>query len=72
MSIIHAANNSFGSWDEFTTNLRARPNEAVTLTLDRAGEELVVATQLTAREDSETGELTGFLGVSPALEKSRG
>ena len=59
------------TWGDFTDILQARPDQTVALTIDRGGEELIVAAELTGREDPDTGERTGFLGVSPALETSR-
>ncbi len=60
-----------GTWDEFTDILQAQPDEAVTLAIDRGGEELIVRAQLTSRVDAETGERSGFLGVSPRFDKER-
>ncbi len=55
------------AWDDLTTILRSRPDEPVTLTIERSGEQLELSTVLTSRTDRDTGETTGFLGVSPEL-----
>ena len=56
-------------WDDLGDQLRPRPNEAITITIERDGETMVVTTTLSAQTDGS--EVYGFLGVSPEHARSR-
>ncbi len=58
-------------WDQFSAMLRNRPNEDVVLTVARDGALVDIPVTLASREDPDTGELNGFLGVSPAFDRDR-
>ncbi len=62
---------SVATWNELTSILRDRPNQRITLDVQRDGERLQLGATLTSRIDSDTGEELGFLGVSPKVGKSR-
>ena len=58
-------------WSDVTTVLRANPNKPVRIQVNRDGEVLTLVGTLTSRTDPETGEETGFLGVSPKIGRTR-
>jgi membrane-associated protease RseP (regulator of RpoE activity) len=55
-------------WAAVGEELSARPNEEVTLTVERAGEVISLTAVLASRTNPDTGEVQGFLGVAPAVE----
>ena len=55
------------SWEEIEVALAARPEAAVTITVERDGERLLLTTVLSSRVDADTGEVVGLLGVNPAF-----
>ena len=57
-----------GVWDDLALELRPKPNETVTLTIDRDGQILDLAATLTAQVDGP--EVVGFLGVSPRYART--
>lgn len=50
-------------WADIQAELRSKPGETVTLTIDRDESQLAIPVTLAERVDSESGETTGFLGV---------
>ncbi len=58
-----------GGWEEIRTALARNPGAAVTITVDRDGEELALSTVLAIVTDSVSGTEVGYLGVSPAYER---
>ncbi len=58
-------------WDNFTAILRANPGEQISLVLDRAGSIVTAAPVLDTRLDEDTGDVIGFLGVSPKFERTK-
>lgn len=52
-------------WTDLSRELRARPDETVTLGVERSGTPLELSVTLSSRVDAETGERTGFLGFGP-------
>ena len=58
-------------WSDLTTVLRSSPNRFVQLDVERNGERLTLGGTLTSRIDPDTGEETGFLGVSPEIGRIR-
>jgi membrane-associated protease RseP (regulator of RpoE activity) len=64
------------TFDEFRSEVVGRPGEAIELTIDRNGTELVVAAELGSRPgepaaDGTPGPDVGFLGVSPESSVDR-
>lgn len=58
-------------WDSLVAVIEARPGEAVTVVVERGGEQVELSATLAMREDGEGG-MQGWLGVSPAsvIDKS--
>lgn len=56
-------------WATLTESLAARPGERVVLGVVRDGERIDVDVTLGSRPDPETGEIEGFLGVGPGLQR---
>lgn len=56
-------------WEEIEIALAERPSAAITITVDRGGERLTLSTVLSSRVDSETGAVTGFLGINPSYDR---
>ena len=60
-------------WTAVSAALAHRPGETIDLTIQRGSTEEVLTVTLASRVNSETGETTGFLGVSPGIiERSVG
>jgi membrane-associated protease RseP (regulator of RpoE activity) len=57
----------FGGFPDLSEHLRARPGEAVDITVDRDGEPVRLRATL-AEENPSTGEAVGFLGVGPLYD----
>ena len=58
-------------WSDLSAVLRSNPNRRVELDVLRDGAPVRLTPTLTARTDTSTGELVGFLGVSPRVERER-
>ncbi len=69
--LVEVDGTRIGEWDDLTGVLRASPNETVEIVVERNGELLTLSATLTERVDTETGEVTGFLGVAPRYELER-
>ncbi len=54
-------------WGELQSELSTRPNESVEVVVLRDGAELELPLTMGSRPDPDTGEIVGFLGVSPQL-----
>jgi RIP metalloprotease RseP len=52
-------------WDDVSSVLAARGGEEVAIVVERDGRELELEATLTTRTDERTGEVVGFLGVTP-------
>ena len=59
------------NWSDLTEALRASPNRFVQMEVERNGERLTLGGELTSRIDPDTGQETGFLGVSPVIGRTR-
>lgn len=55
-------------WTVLTESLAGRPGEYVTITVERDSEQLTLEATLGERQNPETGEVVGFLGIAPAIE----
>ena len=58
-------------WSDVTEVLRDNANRPVRIQVERDGDILTLSGTLTSRVDPDTGEETGFLGVSPKIGRAR-
>jgi membrane-associated protease RseP (regulator of RpoE activity) len=62
---------SVATWDELTSLLKKRPDQLITMQVERNGGILQLDATLTSRINVDTGEAEGYLGVAPKFRKSR-
>lgn len=63
--IVAIDGSNTATWDDISRSLASHPNQRVTLTIERAGELRDITVTLASRVSDETGQVVGFLGVSP-------
>ncbi|MDP8958754.1 MAG: site-2 protease family protein [Actinomycetota bacterium] len=69
--IVGLAGEPVGSWEELALLIREHPEQRVELVVERDGELVESSVTLAARQDEESGETIGFLGIVPELAVTR-
>lgn len=65
--IVAVDGHAIADWSDLTGSLAPNPNQQVQVTVERDGSSVVIPVTLGERVDPDTGEVTGFLGVAPAI-----
>ncbi|MDH3396347.1 MAG: RIP metalloprotease [Acidimicrobiia bacterium] len=68
-TIVAVGGLAVGGWEEIRVALADLPDAAVTITVNRDGDQLAFPITLSSIADPETGARVGYLGVSPAFER---
>ncbi|HKZ25642.1 MAG TPA: RIP metalloprotease [Acidimicrobiia bacterium] len=63
--IVAIDGSTTATWEDISRGLAGHPDQPVVLTIERAGERREIMITLASRTLVETGEVVGFLGVSP-------
>ncbi len=67
--IVSVDGQTFDSFDDLAVYLRARPDQQVTVVVERDGEEITLEPELASRVAD--GETVGYLGIGPTFDRVR-